>query len=208
MMSSRTKKQRFSVQQDFLRVTIILIFFVALPAILGLTACDKNLEEKQEVIISSYDRVCDGEGVPGASAYSKTPGIHPMVWMKRANTQSAFNVDVTLKPPRTWVAQPKKAAEAQLVVCLTQTKRSLNKKCDFPPEKPGATAYKLELYAVTYQADLYEAKTGKKVTSKDISVKDDKCPTLHMFTKGEPVDRIDASYEEAVISFMKPYVAI
>jgi hypothetical protein len=207
-MSGKTKEQKFSVQQGFLRVKIVLIFFVALRAILGLTACDKNSEEKQEVIISSYDRVCDGEGVPGASAYSKTPGVHPIVWMKRENTQSAFNVDFTLKPPRTWVAQPKKAAEAQLVVCLTKTKRSLNKKCDFPPEKPGEPAYKLDLYAVTYQADLYEAKTGKKVTSKDISVKDDKCPMLHMFTKGESVDQTDASYEEAVISFIKPHVAI
>jgi hypothetical protein len=190
-----------------------LVFALITPCtLLYLTACDSSKENstssENSISVADYAQVCNGSGVSGSIAYSKSPGVHPVIIMTRKDVQSPFYSQIPSDGfPKNWRADSNiKAKDNQLVVCMTPTKRELKEKCDFPGDKPSDMKHILEMYNTTYEAILYESKTGKKVASKNLIAKVDECPRFHMFKKTEVVDKMDGNYDQALINFVKPHV--
>jgi hypothetical protein len=212
-MNSVKKKVKLEVWRHVCTVKPVAIVLIIPWTFIQLTACsssDKSSTPSESPIFStSYAQVCNGSTLPGAAAYSKSPGVHPLIVMNRKDAQSSFNEKTPSdRFPKNWLINITKAKDNQLVVCMTTTKRELKQKCDFPANKPGGMKHLLEMYNTTYDATLYEAKTGKKLASKNIIAKADECPMFHMFSKTEVVDKEDGNYEQALIDFVKPHVQI
>jgi hypothetical protein len=217
-MNSVKKKSKLEVWRHVCRVKPVAIALIIPWTVIQLTACssDKGSTSSSSgspvaipLSTSSYAQVCNGAGLSEAVAYSKSPGVHPLILMNRDSDQSSFNEKTPSDGfPKSWQISYKNAKDGQLVTCITTAKRELKKKCDFPASKPDQIKHVLEMYNTTYDVTLYEAKTGKKIASKSIVAKADECPMFHMFKKTEEVDKEDGNYEQALINFVKPHVQI
>jgi hypothetical protein len=210
-MNSVQRRSKVYVWRSIKSLVITLITPCTLTY---LTACDSSKESstssENSISVADYAQVCNGSGVSGSIAYSKSPGVHPVIIMTRKDVQSSFYSQIPSGGfPENWRADSNiKAKDNQLVVCMTPTKRELTKKCDFPGDKPSDMKHILEMYNTTYETILYESKTGKKVASKNLVAKVDECPRFHMFTKTEAVDKMDGNYDQALIDFVKLHVQI
>jgi hypothetical protein len=212
-MNSVKRTSKFEVLQRVFRVKPLAIILIAPYALVNLTACSSNdkssTPSESPIFSTSYAQVCNGAALPGAAAYSKSPGVHPLIVMNRKDPQSSFDQKTPSdRFPKSWLINITNAKDNQLVVCMTTSKRELKKKCDFPANKPSDLKHVLEMYNTTYDATLYEAKTGKKLASKNILAKANECPMFHMFSKTEVVDKEDGNYEQALIDFVKPHVQL
>lgn len=172
---------------------------------------DSAIAEDSASTVSSYDLkdVCNGIPMAGAAAYdSSIAGIHPLLVFSRESDSESF-YETTVYTPDAWTVSWEEAAKVELVACLTVTDRALAKVCEFEGDEAEGESdvYTLELQNTVYQADLYEAQTGKLLETQTFDTKaSDTCPMLHMFSNGETVDQSDAGYEQPLIEFAKPYV--
>ena len=158
--------------------------------------------------ISNYDLkdVCNGIPMAGAAAYDASiSGIHPLLVFARESDSESF-YENTVYTPDAWTVSWEEAAKVELVACLTATERTLAKVCEFEDDE-DSDVYQLEVHNTVYEATIYEAQTGKLLETQQFDTKaSDTCPILHMFSSGETVDQSDASFEQPLIEFAKPYV--
>jgi hypothetical protein len=193
-MNSVQRRSKVYVWRSIKSLVITLITPCTLTY---LTACDSSKESstssENSISVADYAQVCNGSGVSGSIAYSKSPGVHPVIIMTRKDVQSSFYSQIPSGGfPENWRADSNIKA----------------KECDFPGDKPSDMKHILEMYNTTYETILYESKTGKKVASKNLVAKVDECPRFHMFTKTEAVDKMDGNYDQALIDFVKLHVQI
>jgi hypothetical protein len=108
------------------------------------------VKAREQAAIKAVSSVVSGKGVPEASPYIKSKGMHPIIIIDTSGIVHAWNDEV----PKEW--RPKSINETQLVAVVTKGTKSLQV-CDYWTG-PDVTRYQ---YYV--KIDLREAKTGNIV---------------------------------------------
>lgn len=151
---------------------------------------------------SDYAFACNGIAVNGAAAYQKTAGVHPAIVLSRDSAEETY-YERTSVLPAGWSVNWKELAKTELAACVDITSSSLVETCKFDIK---GDAYDLEIYNATYEFKLYEAATGKEIAKKQVDVKMDKCPSMHMFSNKLEKDYPD--FNQPLIEFLKPFVQV
>lgn len=160
-----------------------------------------------QVFSNDYAQVCNQVPLAAAASYEQTAGAtHPVLVFSREDASSAFS-EAYSTLPQGWKLDFPDTQKTELVACLTITQNTLNRVCEFEPDEAGGAAYKLELYDTNYDVALYAANSGEQLDAASFELKaDDECPMFHMFTEGELTDSQQASFEQPLLDFIKPYV--
>ncbi len=196
---------------------------IALWMMLGLMACQTETAEvtpaegdgatptvdetaAKQVFPDDFAQVCNGVGFAPAKAYEPTPGeVHHLYVFDRPNDTEAYAKSYR-SLPEGWEKTWEESQETQLVACLTVTKETLAKTCEFPPEEGKTETYVLETYDTAYDVAIYNAQSGEQLDSTSFDIKAGDCPMFHMFTEGELTDKSNPDYSQALLEFIKPYV--
>jgi hypothetical protein len=147
------------------------------------------------------EKVCGEAAEARAKPYdAKAPGIHPLVIFARDSDSDKYNTS-NISMLDEWTTE--KAADYELVACVTKKSRNKVRECVFDDKKP--TRY-LEIYEATYDIAIHEASTGKKLTSKTVALGPSivGCPTMWMFNKEREAS--DPRFTYPLINLAKSFV--
>lgn len=160
---------------------------------------------------NDFSQVCNGIALESAPSYSKETIPQIIAIFAQEDQQLPFN-EVSYRFPKGWEVTGNNAKNNQLVACIRIAEQTLNKRCDDyevigdkAKEKRKAV---LELYDVTYEVTLYEAKTARNIESKVVNLKTGECPMVNMFDSASLVGKEYPKYEQVVIDLVKPYIQI
>lgn len=136
--------------------------------------------------LDDYKTICaDGGLVSNATAYSGA-SPHPVVLFEKGSDDKFAQSLVSFKD-KTWAADPAKVTSGQLVTCIARkadTEVKL-KTCPITDSATKVTA-NVDFYSSKYTVDVYEAKTGKKLTTFENSSVSTICPTSATYSKADP----------------------
>lgn len=126
--------------------------------------------------------VCEGTAFTRATAYAGR-GPHPVVIFGAPSPGSGAEQDPD-KPPASW--DPDRADQVRLVACAEKIDGESAGKVEcpryadrFPLDLDGSgpeLAGYVDLYETRYKVNLYEARTGEKVKSWEVTGEDRSCP--------------------------------
>ncbi len=143
------------------------------------------------------DVVCKGKGLSTAAAYTGasphriklyTPSLQPGAYI----SSSLYFKD------QTWQSDYKNEAATQLVGCFSRSSNQKIKTCEFEGKS-------IDLYSVTYQLTIYEAKTGKKLATKTVKSTDTACPYFATYDKNDPKIYAEPDLAQTTAA-VQPYV--
>ena len=162
-------------------------------------------ETVNAVALDDYKVACGTSGkVTNATAYAGT-AIHPIVMFEKGSDGKYAQSVLDIKD-KTGLADATKVTSGQLVGCISM-KTGSEKKLKSCPITDTATKVvtNVDYYSTTYTVDVYEAKTGTKVTTfENVSVATD-CPTTAVYDKVDP--KIYAKYDLTTLeASLKPFV--
>lgn len=200
----------------------IIAFFVLLLLLGGISLADKFLlkstkekgssksstkvESKGPVTadnLGDYEASCEGVKVTNAAAYAGL-APHPIVFMQQNQSVSGGYTEFIplFKNNRTAQADFENPTAVQLVGCLTVKNTQKSKTCEM---KQSDVLTNVDYYSVTYELDIYEAKSNKKLGTKSVTGTADKCPFIASVSKEDPkilADPDDSQVESAVLEYI------
>ncbi|ORA36272.1 hypothetical protein BST13_12030 [Mycobacterium aquaticum] len=142
---------------------------------------------------SDFETVCGNGSVSNAAAYAKP---YKIIAFSQGDRPDSWD-SVTLTAPVGYRSSADSLSSINAVACLSRKAGTEVKSmtCEFDS---GGDTVKADYYAVEYDIDLYEAKTGKSITSLG-SVKGPatSCPFLATFSKSSP--KVYASPDDAAV---------
>ena len=141
--------------------------------------------------------ICDGESASWPADYTTSDPPHPVV---AADMDKREVVDVGLGAAWQPSLEP---SEAQLVLCMTPTDEQFVQRCSYQADRTA------DLFDVTYEVTLREARTAEVVATDQLTTLNRTCPTV-LFLSDEEA-RMDSppiytTKLAGVGSFLKPYV--
>jgi len=146
--------------------------------------------------LDDYKANCGGGMVTNATDY-KGVGPHPLVFFEKGSDDKYAMSVVALKD-KTWGADATKVTSGQLAVCVSQKTASEKKLKACPITDPATkVTANIDFYSVTYTVDVYNAKTGAKVSTYDSPSVSTTCPTTATYSKTDP--KIFAPYDLASV---------
>lgn len=161
---------------------------------------------------TEFDRVCKTQvGFPGATAYEKAPGTHPVMFFEEFRGESYVSTSRTL--PEGWTIKEDTDYEdngelkaVQLVACSDRVKTTpTGNKCEFEDDGKKVN---LELVDSTWEFKVYEATTGKQVgATATLEAKSGDCPYIAAFRKGDTTYVVEPS-DDDYINVLKEFVAV
>lgn len=153
-------------------------------------AHDRRGENTKATSLSSFDVVCDGGSITNAAAYGKpykiaafAPYDEPDPMRKLASLNWS---EVTLDSRADYRANPDDFQSTNVVACLTRKpgtevkSRTCNLKTDTDDHVD------VDFYAVRYEIELREARTGKRIEQLGTVDGTTSCPVLVWFNKRDP----------------------
>lgn len=159
---------------------------------------------------TEFDRVCTTQvGFPGAKSYEPTPGLHPVMLLEEYRGKNYVTSSRQL--PQGWTIKEDtnfednaELAGVELVACSDQVKQTpTGKQCDFDDD---GEKVRLELVAATYELTIYATTTAKEIAKTTIEARDDDCPTIAAFQKGDTTF-VATPEDDDYIAALKPHVA-
>jgi hypothetical protein len=161
---------------------------------------------------TEFDRVCKTQvGFPGATAYEKAPGTHPVMFFEEFRGESYVSTSRSL--PEGWAIKEDtdyedngELAAVQLVACSDRVKTTpTGNTCDFDDDGKKVS---LELVDSTWELKVYEATTGKQVgDTATLEAKSGDCPYIAAFRKGDTTYVVEPS-DDDYINALKEFVAV
>jgi hypothetical protein len=149
-------------------------------------------------------------GFPGAKAYEKTPGVHPVALFEDYRGEGLVASSRSL--PAGWAVKDdanfqdnSEFAAVELVACSDRVKETpTGKQCELDNK---GTKVKLELVDATYVVKVYTASTGKELGSTTLEAKSKDCPYLAVFKQGDTT-YVDQPSDDDYINALKAHVAV
>jgi hypothetical protein len=134
--------------------------------------------------LSDFSNVCDNSKITNAAAYdSSAAGPHPIGLFDK-NDYGSYNLS-SVYLGTGLDAQYDKPEATQLVGCLSRTGNGTQvKTCDLQDSKKQTVS--LKLMSSSYNIDIYEAKTGKKLDHVTIDKTKDTCPYVATYDPNDP----------------------
>ena len=164
---------------------------------------EKKRDISKKILTNDYIQVCSGIPVEGSTEYKKEEGKISSVYLFSRDDENGQFKKRFATLPKEWEPKWDKANEIQLVACVTRKIGNKKEDCKFKIE---GKQYILELYDATYEFKLYEASTGKLISTETKELKSEKCPMYHMFTKSKFKDVKFPKYKQQILEFLKPFV--
>lgn len=139
--------------------------------------------------VDEFARVCRGEaGFSGVAAYTRTPGIHPMVQLAWNSSIGAmvdsFGLDPDWTIKRDKYTRPRKGeiARVELVTCLeTLSVHPTGQTCVYDDGR-----VRLRLFAAEERYTVHEARTGRQLATRRFFTPGTAvCPWSAMYTPGQ-----------------------
>jgi hypothetical protein len=165
---------------------------------------------RTDLFDTDFLSACDGVGVQQAAPFSQTPGvIHPVIVLAGHGTEM-YGRSGTVREAwtRTWSTEhPMALAEVELVVCAERASAVKVQECTGYEVDGKPTDAVVNLHEVVYDVSLHEARTGVRVAATTITARDDACPMFVSFSDGETSVDHDSFDDEAIQTFVEPYVA-
>jgi hypothetical protein len=163
-----------------------------------------------ELFDTDFAQVCRGTGLPQASAYEPSPGVHPLVAMSSEDGVE-YTGSFTTTLPDGWSVMYPDLASAELVLCETVVSTTPQELCTgyVDDENPDAGESSVQVYDVTYEISLRVATTAEVLHSETVEASDDSCPMLVFFDEDDPDPKPwNSSISDGVVELMvKPFVA-
>lgn len=154
--------------------------------------------------LDDYKVACGGGMVSNATDY-KGAAVHPVVFFEQGS-DSKYAMSVVAFKDKTWSADATKVTSGQLAVCVSQ-KVATEKKIKSCPITDATTKVttNVDYYSSSYTVDVYNAKTGAKVSTYESPSIVTECPTTAVYDKANP--KIVAKYDlVSVEALIKPDV--
>lgn len=135
--------------------------------------------------LNDFSVVCDGGRVSNATDYTTGSSPHPIVLFEPGLTPGRFVESSVYFSEANWEADYKSPSNTQLVGCMTRKSvGDSTKTCTF--ENSDKQPVSLALYPVSYTLAVYEAKSGKKLTEKEVWGPATSCPYVAAYSKSDP----------------------
>jgi len=147
--------------------------------------------------LSDLAAICKGGSVSAASAYTGS-SPHPIALLTPSLASGEYISSSIYFKDQSWKADYKEPKATQLVGCFERKSEKLITKCQF--EKAS-----IDYYSVTYSLTIYEAKTGNKLATKQVSSTDTKCPVFASYSEGNP-KIYSFPDENQTMTAIQPYV--
>ena len=150
-----------------------------------------------------YSTVCNGSRIVNTTITDAKK--RPIAFFDEVTTNSGqYSLSDVVLEDSTWEADYNKYTSTQLVGCLTRIKETdTGIKCDLTDD--NKKEQKVSVYNVTYRLNIYDATTGKLLSTKNIEGTSSTCPYFATYTQNNP--KIYALPEKAVLSAaVKEYV--
>jgi len=154
-----------------------------------------------------FEGACVGQGVGHAKPYYPDDGVNKVIIFVRDSENDPYVERTTFVdtfPSEEWLPVFEQYEAAELVACLTVTKRELVERCEYTSDNDNTVSY-VETYNSTYEVVLHEATTGKEVDRAELYGPSDGCPSFWLFT-GDETDVSDGEPAADLIEFLQPYV--
>ena len=163
-------------------------------------------QKGEEVVVDSlsdYEVVCKGGTASNASDYTGV-APHPIMFLRPSAVfeDQYSQIILTLKNKEA-MSDYENPTAIQLVGCFSVKDKQKTKTCQM--KVSGDTMSDVDYYSVTYELNIYEAKTNKKVGTKSVSGTADSCPFIASLNKDDPkilADPDDASTDAAVTEYI------
>jgi hypothetical protein len=142
---------------------------------------------------SDFETVCGNGSVSNAAAYAKP---YKIIAFSQGDRPDSWD-SVTLTDAVGYRSTSDSLSSINAVACLSRKADTevKSKTCEFDS---GGDTVKADYYAVEYDIDLYEAKTGKSITSLgSVNGPATSCPFLATFSKSSP--KVYASPDDAAV---------
>ena len=163
-------------------------------------------EYQKKVFPSDFKALCNATGIEKATAYNKAKGVvSPILIFSRGAVGETYYERTSSMVPKAWKVDWKEVTKTQLVACTTVTDAKQVKTCKLKNRKSDKQLI-VNGFDATYKIILYEAKSGKKITSNTMNSKFTRCPMFHMFSRGETEDDSYASIKQPLTDFLQKYV--
>lgn len=153
--------------------------------------------------LSDYEKVCQGASASNASAYGGS-APHPIVMMQPSAVSGHYTQDSIAFKDSTWTPDYTKYPSIQLVGCFDRKSELASpKNCSL--QDSNKKTVNIPLVPVTYTLTIYEAKSGKKVATKEVSGPATSCPFIAAYNPSNPKlygDPDSAGTQTAVTEFV------
>ncbi len=153
---------------------------------LPVTTTSSPGEKVDAKALDDYKAACATGGlISNATAYAGV-APHPIVVFEKGSDDK-FALSLVSFKDKTWSADATKVTSGQLVACIARKVASEKKlkSCPITDSVTKVTA-NVDFYSSSYTVDVYEAKTGKKVTSFENASISTSCPTNAAYNKADP----------------------
>jgi hypothetical protein len=156
---------------------------------------------------SDFHAACAGISTSKATAYSKTPGVHPIIGFAGKGKDYSTRImpdDWTIQ----WTGETDTLRAVELVGCAERTTDTFVKECPgYMIDGKGDNGI-VRWHHATYAVSIREAKTGKEVGSATFEAKDDSCPFTALFVDGKTTTNDYAFDDDAFQAVLKDYVQL
>lgn len=156
---------------------------------------------------SDFHAACAGVTTSKATAYSKTPGIHPIIGFAGKGKDYSTRImpnDWTIQ----WTGETDTLSAVELVGCAERATETFVKECPgYSIDGKGDNGV-VRWHHATYAVSIREAKTGKEVGSSTMAANDDSCPFTALFKDGKTTSDDYAFDDDAFQAVLKDYVQI
>ncbi len=156
---------------------------------------------------SDFHAACVGISTSKATAYSKTPGVHPIIGFAGKGKDYGPRImpdDWTIQ----WTGETDTLRAVELVGCAERATDNIVKECPgYMLDGKGDNGI-VRWHHATYSVSIREAKSGKEVGSATFEAKDDSCPFTALFVDGKTTTDDYAFDDDAFQAVLKDYVQL
>lgn len=154
--------------------------------------------------LSDYQGVCKGNAAVNATDYTGGSSPHPIVLLVPSKVEGSYITSSVYLKDRSWAADYKNPDGVALVGCFSRkSEGAATKQCDLQDSNKQKVT--IPLIPVIYNLDIYEAKTAKKIATKEIPGPVTGCPFLATYTPDDPKlygDPDEATTQQVVSEFV------
>jgi hypothetical protein len=155
--------------------------------------------------LSDLSPVCRDTGIAAATAYTATPGLHPVVAIA---ADDVSRVDSATELPAGWGFDEFEPERAELVACVTQVTATPTRLCEGFVDDDSGTSWSVQMHTATYEITVRAIATAEVLTTATVDRSERDCPLISSYTEGDPnpvpqYPRVRASDLETIV---KPFV--
>lgn len=204
--SPKSKKPLLFIGAIVLIAVLVAGAFILKGGSKNPSGSSQTSQKGEEVVVDSlsdYEVVCKGGTASNASDYTGV-APHPIMFLRpSAVFEDQYSQIILALKNKEAMSDYENPTAIQLVGCFSVKDKQKTKTCQM--KVSGDTMSDVDYYSVTYELNIYEAKSNKKVGTKSVSGTADSCPFIASLNKDDPkilADPDDTSADAAVTEYI------